>query len=295
MVASLQRRRLKFVFQLATGSFDRVGQPDTVEFEDFRAVVEIQLQGGMTFPTSRATIFGISRDVMDRLTAINFLNLEFMRNSMRIDAMDDYGQWVTVFFGEIFSAQPDYNSMPQVPFVVEAQSGLLGILAPKNPATYPGSRKVSEIMDVLAKEMGLRLENNQVESVLVDQTLAGTTADKIRRVAEAANIDYWIAPEEGILAIAPKNFPRKSEPILFSKETGMIGYPKKMRTGIEVNAIFNPSLRNGCKIKVESDVPSCNGEWYALNQTILLSSELPGGQWQTTIFASSQPFATSYR
>lgn len=290
MAASLQRRRLKFIFQLATGTFDKEGNPDVVEFTDFRAQVEISSPGGFHLSTCRATIYGMSKEVMDRLSVLNFLNIDFMRNVLTIEATDDLGQFCSVFKGEIFIAQPDYNSAPNVPFVVEAQSGLIGNLAPSVANSFPGPQKVSTIMSILARELGVALENNGVETILVDQTMGGTSIDKVRKVAEAANIQFWYEPAEGVLAIAPMGVARRSESVKISPATGLIGWPRKERTGISFSCLFNPSLFNGCKIEMETDVPSCRGQWYIQYQTRLLSSELPNGPWSNSIFAAPQPF-----
>lgn len=286
MGISFQRRRLRFTFRLATGSFDKNGSPDIVEFEDLRSFAEISAPGGFQFATCRASVFGVSKSVMDRLTFINYLNLGYMRNVVTIEATDSAGQFSTVFMGEIYSASPNYSGAPNVPFELEARSGIIGSLAPSFANSFPGSRKVSEIMAVLAKELGVSLEDNGVTSVLVDQTLSGSALEKVSRVKEAANIQTWYSPAEGVLAIAPMGSPRKSEPVEVSMFNGMVGWPKKRFEGVEFTNLFDPAMRHGCRIKLESEVPSCNGEWYVGSIYHSLSCNEPGGPWFSTVVAN---------
>lgn len=288
MATSFQRRRLRYVIQLAEGTFNKEGEPDTITLEDFRSHVEIQAMGGFMFAACKATIYGISKESMDRLTFINLLSLDFRRNTIRVEATDDNGEFSVIFFGEILQSAPSYANMPNVPLVIEARSGVIGSLKPTNPDTSPGPQKVANIMARLALDMGLKLENNGVDTVLTDMVLTGTTADKIQAVQEAADIQVWTIYEDGVLAIAPAGQSRKSEPILYSAQTGMIRSPTRLHNGVIFQALFNPATRHGCKVKIESDVPLANGEWYVISMTHVLSCNEPGGPWFTDFAASPQ-------
>lgn len=279
MATSFQQRKLRITFRLASGTFNKAGDPDKVEFENFRSTIDIEAAGGFQFAMCRGRIFGVSKDVMDRLTVINYQNLSFMRNVVTVEATDNDGRFSTIFMGEIFIAQPNYSSAPDVPFEFEARSGVIGSLAPSIASSFPGSRRVSEIMESLAKELGVTFENNGVTDVLVDQTLSGTALEKVYKVKDAANIQVWYSQSESVLAIAPMGVPRKSDPVQVGADTGMVGWPLKRWEGIEFTMLFNPAIRHGCKINVKSTVPSCNGEWYIGSMQLSLSANYPGGPW----------------
>lgn len=288
MATSFQRRRLRFVIQLAEGTFNKEGDPDTIELEDFRSHVEVQMLGGFMFASCKATIYGISKETMDRLTFINLLSLDFKRNTIRVEATDENGDFSLLFMGEIIESAPSYDNMPQVPLVIQARSGVIGSLNPVNPDTYPGPQRVDVILTRIAMELGLKLENNGVDTILTDMVLTGTTTDKLRAVQEAADIQVWTDFAEGTLSIAPPGVSRKSEPVLYSAQTGMIGYPTRLHRGVLWRALFNPSTRHGCKVEIESDVPLANGEWYVISMTHVLSCNEPGGPWFTDFAASPQ-------
>lgn len=288
MVSSFQRRRVRVTFQLASGTFLRDGDPDTVVLEDYRAQVDIDAPGGYEFSTCRLRMYGIEQQTMDRLSVINYQNLDFLRNSIRVEATDNEGQFSTIFLGEIYIAQPDYAGAPNVAFVVEARAGLIGSLAPSAATSFPGAQKVSVMMQQLAAELGLTLENNGVESTLTDQYLSGTASQKIQKIADAARIQFWYVPEQGVLAIAPMGVARQGAALNYNLATGLVGWPTKTHTGVMFTALFNPAIFHGAQILLESDVSACNGEWYIVSMSHRLDSESPGGAWFTHFVATPQ-------
>ena len=288
MSSSFQRRNLRLTFQLATGTFIKEGDPDKLVIDGFRVQAEIDMPGGYEFATCRLRVYGLERFVMERLTVINYQNLDFMRNSVQIEATDDDGEFTSIFLGEIYIAQPDYAGAPDVPFVIEARAGLIGSLAPAASNSYPGPQKVSAIMEQLAGQLGVTLENNGVSSTVTDMAMIGSPLHKVQVLADAARIQYWFLPEEGILAIAPMGASRKSDPVLYDFNNGVVGWPSKIHNGIIFTALFNPSAFHGCKILMESEVSSCNGEWYIISMSHRLDSETPGGAWFTHFTATPE-------
>ena len=286
MVSSFQRRRLRVTFQLATGTFAREGNPDTVTLEDFRTKVEIHAPGGPSYAQCKVRIYGIDKAVMDRLTFINYQNLDYMRNVLRVEATDSNGLYSTIFIGEITQSFPEYAGAPDVPFVAEARSGLVASLAPARAASYPGAQKVSVMMEQLAKELNLTLENNGVESTLTDQYLGGTALQKVQSIAVAARIQYWLQPEQGVLAIAPMGSPRVGPPVVYNIDSGLVGWPTRLHNGIAYTALFIPSIFHGGRIKMESSVPACNGDWYVISMSHRLDAMTPGGAWFTDFVAT---------
>lgn len=288
MASSFQRRRLRVTFQLASGTFIREGDPDTVVLEDFRTSIEIDAPGGYEFAVCRARVYGVEQLTMDRLTVINYQNLDFYRNVMLIEATDDDGQFTVIFHGEIYTAQPDYSGAPDVAFVAEARSGLIGSLSIAQATSFPGAQKVSAIMSRLARELGVTLENNGVESTVTDMYLAGSPLSKVQELAEAARIQYWYQPEQGALAIAPLGVPRNGNRVNFNFNTGLVGWPIKTHVGVAFTALFNPAAFHGCPILIESDISACNGEWYIISMSHRLDSVLPGGGWFTHFVATPE-------
>lgn len=289
MAASFQRRRLRITIQLAAGTFSKAGNPDTITLEDFRTKVQINAAGGYEFAVCSLRVYGVDPNVMDRLTVINYQNLDFLRNVLRVEATDADGQFTTIFLGEIFQSYPEYMGAPDVPFMVEARSGLIGSLAPSPALSYPGPRKVSEIMTGLAFELNLMLENNGVDDVLTDQYAVGTPLQKVQRIASNARIQYWYLPEQGVLAIAPMGVARRNIPaVKFNIDNGLVGWPKKLHQGIAFTSLFVPQISHGCKIVMDSSLPACNGEFYIISMSHRLDAVTPGGAWFTDYVATPE-------
>jgi len=289
MASSFQRRRIRITFQLATGSFAREGNPDSVVLEDFRTKVEIHAPGGAEFAVCKVRILGLKKDVMDRLTVINYLNLDLMRNVLRVEATDENGLFVNIFVGELYQSHPEYMGAPDVPFVAEARSGMIGSLTPAPAVSYPGARKVSEMMAIQAAELGMTLENNGVDGTLTDQYLVGSPVYKIQRIAADARIQFWFLQEQGVLAIAPMGKPRTAIPaVTYNIDNGLVGWPTRLHNGVAFTALFKPQMSHGCKIVMESSVPACNGEWYVISMSHRLDAMTPGGAWFTDFVAAPE-------
>ncbi|MGL5220144.1 MAG: baseplate hub protein [Plesiomonas shigelloides] len=291
MASTFQSRRIRVTFKLATGSFNKEGEPDTVSYEGLRIKCEIHAPGGWEFAQTRAEIYGLSSEVMNRLTVINYQNLDLMRNSILIEATDENGKYGSIFQGEIYIAQPDYAGAPDVPFIVEARAGLIGSLQTSQAYSFPGAQKVSAIMGVLAKEMNLTLEDAGVTTTVTDEYLAGSPLAKIQKLASDARIQFWYLPEQGVLAIAPANTPRTIETLQVGPTTGLVGWPVKTTVGIEFTRLFSPTMFHGCPIHMTTSIPACVGDWYIISMTHRLESEVPGGAWFTFAVAAGTQLA----
>lgn len=280
MDSSFQHRRLRYTFKMASGSFSKEGDPDTYVFEDYRSELEVESNGGYEFSTCKLRLFGIDQTIMNRLFILNYQNIEYMRNALTIEATNNNGEFAVIFVGEIFLSMADYTGAPDVPLIVEARSGLITSLTPPedNPS-YPGAYKVSDMMRSLAYQLGLDFENAGVEETLTDQYLWGSPIQKIQSIAQASRIQYWYLPERNLLVIAPMGSARTSVPVEVNLETGLVGWPTKVIIGVEFTSLFNPAIAQGCLVFIDSDVPSCNGEFYIIRLSHKLSSEIPGGPW----------------
>lgn len=274
------KKRLKFIISLGSTSF--VSGGDQIELSDFRAIVDVDKAAGMTMGSLRAKIYGIKESAMHTITTIalqaaKYSEIKWVPNTITVIAID--GEIETVVFqGNIVNAWADYQSMPDVFLHIQAQSAMFSRLQPIAPKSYKGSIDVALIMQQLAKEMGLKFENNGVSVQLQDVYLDNTALVQAQDLAKMAAINLII--DDDILAICPINGSRKTDTIpVFNAQSGMIGYPTVDAAGVTVNALFNPAVRFMKQFKVESDQPRANGTWVATSVSLRLESERPGGAW----------------
>ena len=63
----------------------------------------------------------------------------------------------------------------------------------------------------------------------------------------------------------------------------MRGYPRFSSNGIEVSTLFNPDIKPGGQVQVDSTLTMACGKWLVSDATHALESEMPGGAWFSRI------------
>jgi hypothetical protein len=276
------KKRIAATISLApdAGSFDGTAS-DTVTLSGLRMMADLVDSTGDSMGMLQLRVFGLPQAMMNRLTIVGDINRVILSNTIFLAAGDDERGLATVFTGTISDAWAEYNSSPDVAFNVIAYVGLGELLKPVGVNSYPGSTDVAQIMADLAKIMGLAFENNGVDARLSKPYFDGTALTQVRTCAQAAGI--WYTIENGKLAIWPKNSSRVGVVHLISPATGMVGYPTLSSKGLTLKTVFNPNIRIGRDVKVESSIPMACGTFRVSTFSHSLSSELAGGPWFTTL------------
>lgn len=287
---TFSRRMIDVTFQLSEGTFSASGS-NTVKLSGLRVGCHIENCGGPGMGRADINIYGMPLDTMNELSTLGMRVKAVPTNLVKIEAGNDQDAKTLVFVGTIINAWTDFNSQPMNVFNVQAFA--LGAQAVKlvQPKSYSGSVDVAGVMNSIATDMDLRFENNGVTVKLNNVYLSGSPRDQALKLVHDSGIK-WNGGEGGVLAIWPANGSRGGAIPLISSETGMIGYPSFIANGILLNTVFNPSIGYGGKIKVYSapfDKPlktlSANGVWTTFKLDHTLESQIPDGEWKTTISA----------
>ena len=275
------KKQLRFVVTLAEGVFS--DKNNQVVLDGFRAVVEVQKAGGQMMSTSTVRIYGLAQELMNQLTTLAFKAMSYVKNTIDIIVIDG-DQQVLIFRGQIINAWGDYSGMPDVCLYIETQTGYFQQVELGNPLAYKGVANVSDLMSVLAGRLGIPLENNNVTAKISNPNYPGSTIDQIRNLASDTKTDFYL--DDTVLAICPRGLTRKPQTAsapLISSQSGLIGYPTFDKVGITFSTLFNPSIKFGGQIIMESDIPQANGLWQVCSMVHKLESEKPGGAWFTMI------------
>jgi hypothetical protein len=277
-------RTITVTIQLGKGSFGESGVLDTITLTNHRVVCQVStvLNNIITAGGQRIIlrIYGLSLDEMNQLTVAG-LQYQQKQNSVAVQAGDEGGQLTTVFNGQITDAFPDFTETPESAFVILAQTGRTIAMKPVPPTTYPGPTDTAAIMGSLAGSCGLTLENNGVSVQLASPYLAGTYMRQIATCARAANIYAHIDGPSNTLAIWPKTGSRGGDVPIISPATGMILYPMYQNIAIQVRTLFNPAVKFGGKVMVQSQLKPATGTWTVIGQLdYMLASQLPDGPWE---------------
>lgn len=233
-------------------------------------------------------IYGMLQSDMNSMSPSEGGALAKQKNIVQIFVGDDENGMALAFVGDITEAWSVYRSPPDLYFHIRAITGYYPSLSLAAPKSYKGATSVVSIMSQLAADMGYAFENRNVSETLSSPYLSGSAMQQAKMVADAANLEFGF--DDDTLFIAPRNAARKgstqSVPLI-SASTGMREYPIFGKKGLSVATLYNPDLKLGGLVKVESVVPNCNGVWRINGLRHELESERPGAHWFTKIKATN--------
>lgn len=281
------KKELKFVITLGTGTFGSSSN-NQITLQGYRAIVNIDKAGGMMMGTLRAQIYGVSQSDMNSCVTLQWKPRSFIPNTVQVFAIDGQTQTL-IFSGNIVNAWGNYDAMPDVFLMIQAQAAYFAQLNTAKPLSFNGSVNVATAMAQIANQIGFNFENNGVNTQLSNQYLANTALEQAKTLAKAAGIDLYV--DDGVLAITPPNMPRNKPIPLISAQTGMKGYPTFDGIGVNFETFFNPSVIFGGSIQVQTDIPQAAGVWIVTSVSHRLESEKPGGAWFSRIRGNASGLA----
>lgn len=275
MTSFSNKKQLRFVITLKVGKFGS-SDNNVITLQGFRASVEIDKAGGVQMSTLRAKIYGIKQSDMNSATILQWKPGYIIDNTIDVYAIDGEVETL-VFSGNIVNSWGDYTSMPDVYFHVHAQAAYRSQLVAARPFSAKGGISADTVMGRIAKDMGLKFENNNVNVMFTDVFLASTLVEQAKELAKAGNFQLYI--DDKILAITNRFEPRKGLIPLISAKNGLVGYPTFDAIGVNFQALFNPSVTFGGAFKLETDIEPAAGQWTVASISYRLECEKPGGAW----------------
>ncbi len=284
MVNHFTHKRIDVTFAKGDGVFAEGGK-DTLKLTGLRISTLVTKAGGTFQGSLNMRVWGMTLSQMNDLSTLGFRvadNAAYRHNTVLVEAGDAENGMASVFYGTIHSAWVDFEGMPDCPFQIAAHIGLWEALKPVPPTSYRGLVDVATIVSGMADLVGWKFINNGVTTKFENVYYPGTAKEQIERVCQHANINYAIddGPQMTI-TIWPKGGTRGGAIPLISPDTGMQGYPTYTAQGIVVTTIFNPSVRMGGAVKVQSDLKPASGTWTVNSLAHTLDSEVPRGNWFT--------------
>lgn len=299
MSGSFTAKNLRFTFTLSTNS-KFAGLNNTLVISGLRAVASINFASPPSFPSANIRVYGLSQADMNALTGLNTGVLAQTPNTILVEA-DSGSGFIAVFAGQMITAVPDYNSAPDVSFVIFAQ--LLGyeLLNPGTPTSFTVPATFEQVITTIAAKMGRKVINEGVEGSFSGPVyFANSPAEQLRRACYKAGIAYYTdtglsnagnSPADnaplGTIVIAPLGKSRDLPKFKLTPNNGIVGYPTLNSVNlIEVRSVFNPALRYGAPVTIgESTQIGVNGDWNIYECTHDLSSLMPDGPWFTRFTA----------
>jgi hypothetical protein len=280
---SFVRRLVNVTFTLGQGAFGTDGSTSD-KLSGLRTSVRINQAGFPGMGSLDLSIYGMTLSLMNKLSTLGMRAVLQKRNSVLVEAGDNVSGMSVVFIGTITNAYMDANAAPDVPFRVEAQSGIIEAVSTAPPQSFTGSTDVANVMNSLATLANLKFENNNVSVILNKPYFYGSPRQQMVQAAQQANINAII--DKNTLAIWPKNGARGGVVPLIGPNSGLIGYPTYTSNGLALNAVYNPSVSFGGTIQVQSSLTDAAGPWAVTGLDYALDSMLPKGEWSMAISAT---------
>ena len=253
----------------------------TVNLKNLRCHAVIQQAGGfMTAAQLELRVWGMTLDQMNQFssTGSNMIALSGLQVTLFAGTVG--GSIAQVFSGSLRSAYIDFSSVPDVCFVVSAQSALIDKATAAAPNSYPGAANAETLIQNLATQAGYTFSNpNNAHAVVTNQYTSGSLIAQIETIARAAAIPGAI--EGKTITIWPNNGTRDGITINLGPANGLVGYPSFWEAGFVVKSEFNPIIVVGRTINLTSVIPKANGPWPIQVVTHELSTLMPDGPWFT--------------
>jgi len=296
---SFTTKQMRVTFTLTNSNAVFAGtNRNVLKLTGLRMRAVIKGAGVPAFPEATLKIYGMAQADMNALAivVVDGGKPGYFFNSVLIEANSsgtDTG-WSTVFAGQIITAGPDYDALPNVCLDVTAITGGFDLLNPAQPTSYPGTATVDSIVSTIAQKIGAAYQNNGVTASLSKQYLAGTLTNQLKLVAKAANIDITWDQNQNLIFITPKGSPLDIARFTLSPSSGLVGYPKVLGNGyLQVRSFYNPAFRTkapltivGSDVVIDPNLPKtlnslADGDWIIGPLTNTLDALEPNANWFT--------------
>lgn len=235
-------------------------------------------------------IFNLNRTDLDFLST-SVANWLEKRSLMQLYA--GYDDDVRLLWsGQIMDAIP--SGAPDVVLRVSGISDTQWLV--DNVSIAKDQIKVKDLIDYCADTMGytlnwakgLRESNEWLNKTLDTFSYTGSPMNLLARINEmcGGNVigdrHLQISANNDELYVWSMNQKPDKSILLINKNTGMLGFPTPTAWGAKVTTLFNPSIKCGDVVRIESDrVKICNGDYFVIAATH--EGEIRGNNFTTTL------------
>lgn len=286
-------RKIDLTFQLGTGSYGN-SQANQLSLTGLRVFAHLEKVISPHMATN--VILRVYGMTLDHMNTLSYAGLQYKgrRNIVQVRAGDEVSGMTTVANATIMDSYPvlsgDADSRHFYVFAAGVAPDIQ--LKPIAPTSYPGSVPASQVLQTLAQQAGLSLQNNGVSAVLSSPYFPGTIWQQIRAAVNHANCFAYLDSVNGKLIIWPKSgATAPNATVVVSPDNGMIEYPQFEAQQIIVRTLFNPTfaIGPGTRVLVRSTLQAANNAKMTITGvTHILSSQMQDGPWETTLIGVPQ-------
>jgi hypothetical protein len=260
MPSSFEKKVLKVTVILAEGDFgggnalEIPGAPDGLAM-----TVSVDKPGQPDNNKASITVQGLSLEHMAEMTTLGFGPQEMQKNLVKVEAGTGDASSV-IFEGEITEAWADFNSAPDPEMKIEAESGAYPQILSEDPLSVAGEAGVAGLAEQEANAMGYSFKNEGVTASVRNGVYTGSPMAKLRAMADETGCELIVDDRE-VLLLPGDGSARTGNAVLVNADSGELGYPTFTQDGVSFKCLFNPELKQGGLVRLESVVPKATGTW----------------------------------
>lgn len=272
----MKQKTIRTTIILAEGEFE--DGTNTRIIEGLATTVDVTKNGLPEKNTAKIKIANLAMSDMEQMTFLAFRPLQNRKNKIMVEAGNQGEELSMVFKGDITSSFPDFSSAPDVFFHIEAMTAGWSLCMNTSPTSVDGEMPVSQLMQKWATEAGFGLINNGITASVQNSTYNGSPIEQAQQCADEVGIELLIDDEN--FTIQSWDNPR-GDAVLLNPQSGLIGYPSFNNDGISARCFYDPKLKLGGQVKIESIVPRASGYWKLTKLTHALTA-YTNGAWMSS-------------
>ena len=280
-MGTYSEKTIRTTVTLSAGSFS--GGGNTKIIEGLATDISVTKPGLPEKNSATADISNIRLEDMEQMTFLAFQPLQSNKNLLKIEAGERGKPLSVVFSGEITSAYADFSAAPSPRFRIEAISGGYAAKMGTAPVSVNGSASAADLIAQFAGQIGYSFRNEGISASVRNAVYNGSPIEKARAVAEEVGAELLI--DDNTMVLLPYEAARAGSAVLITPQTGLISYPSFNSDGISFRCFYNPDLRQGGAVRVESIVPKATGTWKVTRLEHRLGAYGASDAWESSVDA----------
>lgn len=284
----LQERRARVTVNVTRPNTSGEPTEQKYIFTDHRMRITVR-QGGNQFGNVKVDIYGVPLDAMNQIARLWLESLTPQNSDKLTVDVWDGEDFIPFFQGVITWSAVDASGMPQVKLTVEANAAMALMNMSASPYSNAGPVKLQDTLTSIAALADFQLDYSETapQYMLTDVRVTGAPLEQIRKImAQFKDLTWFINLQR--LVVRKVNAPFSADAVRVAADTGLQGFPVYSTSGLQLVTVFNPRLRPGVALDVQTPFDFVNRtQWVTAVLQHQLDVNTPGGRWDSAIAANS--------
>lgn len=174
----------------------------------------------------------------------------------------------SIYTGDVTQAEPSMPPDRRLTMKALTQNGAKYKWASRSS---PKTAQLSELSKGVAADYGLGLRFEATDKTVGNYLYNGSAAQQINKLEQVGDVDCFIDDE--FLVVKDLGKGMRGDVRVISVSTGMVGNPVLDDKGVKVRMLFDPSIRLGQQIEIQSSVnKAANGQYVIYNWAASLAT-----------------------